>query len=163
MSEMLPLPSDVLSSLSYLDSTAPEHARRRAVELLKKEMQPHSPLERFVPHDPWPKQRAFLQLTCREAFFGGAAAGGKSEALLMGALQYVDVPGYAALILRKDTQRLSLAGGLIPRAQQWLSNKPGVSWNGAQRQWTFRTSGAPATLTFGYLQDSADKYRYGST
>ena len=72
------------------------------------------------------KQRAFLQLDCREAFFGGAAAGGKSEALLMGALQYVDVPGYAALILRKDTQRLSLAGGLVyePMAvmRAWSSN-----------------------------------------
>lgn len=163
MSQMLPLSSDELSSLSYLDSTAPEHARRRAAELLTKKKQLHSPLELLVPHDPWPKQRLFLNLTCREAFFGGAAAGGKSEALLMGALQYVDVPGYAALILRKDTQRLSLAGGLIPRSQQWLSGKPGVSWNGAKRQWTFRTSGAPATLTFGYLQDSSDRYRYGST
>ena len=103
-----------------------------------------------------------LDLACLEAFYGGAAAGGKSEALLMAALQYVDVPGYAALILRRDTRRLTLAGGLIPRAHQWLSGK-GPTWNGAQKMWTFPTSGAPATISFGYLKDGTDKYRYGSS
>jgi phage terminase large subunit-like protein len=116
-----------------------------------------------VPHSPWRRQRAFLLLDSAEAFYGGAAAGGKSEALLMAALQYVDVPGYAALILRRDIRRLTLAGGLIPRSQLWLAGQPGVSWNGTERRWTFETGGAPATLTFGYLQDSSDKYRYGST
>ena len=55
------------------------------------------PLERFCPHQPWEKQRVFLDLPNKEAFYGGAAAGGKSEALLMAALQFVHVPGYAAL------------------------------------------------------------------
>jgi hypothetical protein len=31
----------------------------------------------------------------KEVFYGGAAGGGKSDALLMAALQYVDVKGYA--------------------------------------------------------------------
>ena len=56
-----------------------------------------------APHTPTERQREFLAATELELFFGGAAGGGKSVALLMGALQYVDVPGYAALILRKDT------------------------------------------------------------
>ena len=43
----------------------------------------------YVPHDPTPKQLAYLMLPHREAFYGGAAGGGKSDALLMGALQYV--------------------------------------------------------------------------
>lgn len=116
----------------------------------------------FCPHTPWQKQQLFLDLECKEAFYGGAAAGGKSEALLMAALQYIDVPGYAALILRKDTQRLRLAGGLIPRSFEWLANS-GHTWREQNRQWTFVNKKAPATITFGYLKDRQDKYRYGSS
>ena len=114
---------------------------------------------RLAPHTPSAKQRSFLDLDCLEAFYGGAAGGGKSEALLMAALQYVHVPGYAALILRKDTQRLQLAGGLIPRSLEWLSNS-GAVWNASRRQWTFASG---ATITFGYLAHPLDKYRYGSS
>ncbi len=108
-----------------------------------------------------------LSLNCVEALYGGAAGGGKSDALLMAALQYVHVPGYAALILRKDTQRLGLAGGLIPRSQEWLAGS-GAVWNGTKRTWTFpirlrEGKEGSATLTFGYLQESADKYRYASS
>ncbi len=135
--------------LELLTGQAP---RRRRVD----------PLAHYVPHTPWPRQQAFLGLTCREAFYGGAAAGGKSEALLMAALQYVDTPGYAALILRKDTQRLRLAGGLIPRSHQWLHGR-GARWNQANLRWSFPTAGAPATLSFGYLANAQDKFRYGSS
>ncbi|MCA9268650.1 MAG: terminase family protein, partial [Planctomycetales bacterium] len=122
---------------------------------------PRPSLDR-CPHEPSARQRLFLSLACREAFYGGAAGGGKSEALLMGALQYAHVPGYAALILRKDTQRLQLAGGLIPRSHTWLAGGD-ARWNETRLQWTFPTTGAPATLSFGYLQSSTDKYRYGSS
>lgn len=104
----------------------------------------------------------FLDLDCLEAFYGGAAAGGKSEALLMAALQHVHVPRYSALILRKDLKRLSLPGGLIPRSHEWLSNT-GATWHGGERRWSFPTDGAPATLSFGYLQDPTDRYRYNSS
>ena len=57
---------------------------------------------KYSPHMPTPKQQVFMNLTIREAFFGGAAGGGKSDALLMDALQYVDVKGYSAIIFRKS-------------------------------------------------------------
>lgn len=55
----------------------------------------------WCPHEPFEKQRAFLLLDCLEAGYGGAAGGGKSDALLMAALQRVDVPGYAAILFRR--------------------------------------------------------------
>ena len=76
----------------------------------------------YIPHDPTPKQLAYLLLPHREAFYGGAAGGGKSDALLMGALQHVDVPGYAAMILRKTLSDLKQPGALLDRAHSWLSN-----------------------------------------
>src|SRR5688572_6783327 len=118
---------------------------------------------KFCPHEPHAKQREFLDLSCREAFFGGAAGGGKSDALLMAALMYADVAGYSALILRKDLQRLALSSGLIPRSHAWLAGS-NAQWNGARRQWTIPTkAGPPATLTFGYLAGPFDKFRYASS
>ena len=163
-----PLPNVTKKRLEQLLKSASEPERKRILELLSPATHPNENDGRsrqqrhFFPHEPSAKQQAFLDLDCREAFYGGAAGGGKSEALLMAALQYVHVPGYAALILRKDTQRLQLAGGLIPRSQQWLAGSDAV-WNEAKLTWKFPTAGAAATLSFGYLQSSADKYRYGSS
>ena len=77
-----------------------------------------------IPYEAHVKQQLFLLLDCQEAFYGGAARGGKSVALLMAALQYVDVPNYAALILRRTFPQLSIEGGLIPMSHQWLTAKP---------------------------------------
>lgn len=90
-------------------------------------------------------------------FFGGAARGGKSIALLMGALQYVDVPGYSALILREQLSDLKLAGALIEVARDWLSASDARE-NRSEHIWTFPSG---ATLQFGYLarDDQVTRYR----
>ena len=108
-----------------------------------------------VPHWPEPPQEAFLWLDNLEAFYGGAAGGGKSDALLMAALQYVHVPGYAALLLRKSYADLALPGAIMDRSRDWL--QPHAKWNDNDKKWTFPSG---ATLTFGYLQTSNDRYRY---
>jgi predicted phage terminase large subunit-like protein len=167
-SNNLPLTSAELDSISSLRNFASEREEKQLIELLtgQPQLPPSliSPQPQLVysPHTPTAKQQEFLALKCREALFGGAAGGGKSEAILMAALQYVHVPGYAAIILRKDTQRLQLAGGLVPRSHEWLADSP-AKWNRSKLQWRFPTGGAPATLSFGYLQTAADKYRYGSS
>lgn len=114
----------------------------------------------YVPHVPHPPQQAFLWLDwIAEVFYGGAAGGGKSDAGLMAALQYVDVPGYSALIIRRTFADLSLPGAIMDRAGDWLASTPAVPKDGGKR-WEFPTSGRPATLQFGYAQTHADVLRY---
>jgi hypothetical protein len=112
--------------------------------------------KRWIPHRPWPKQIAFLLLPDEEALFGGAAGGGKSDALLMGGLQYVDVPGYAALLLRRSFADLRLPQALIPRSHEWLAGSA-ARWNEQAHEWRFPSG---ATLTFGYCDSENDVYRY---
>ncbi len=114
--------------------------------------------QRYCPHDPFGTQQAFLSLDCMEALFGGAAGGGKSDALLMAALQYVHVPGYAALLLRRTYPDLALPGAIMDRSHQWLSSTD-AKWDGTEKTWTFPSG---ATITFGYLDTERDKYRYQS-
>jgi phage terminase large subunit-like protein len=122
--------------------------------------------EEKIPYCPWEPtgtQRLFLGKDTREVFFGGAAGGGKSVALLMAALKYVQQPGYAALIIRKDLPRLELAGGLIARSHEWFA-ETNARWVASRRTWTFPINGyLPATLTFGYLSSPLDKFRYASS
>jgi predicted phage terminase large subunit-like protein len=113
----------------------------------------------YCPQAPTGKQAEFLSLTCLEAFYGGAARGGKSSALLIGALQYAHVPGYSALILRRSFADLALPDAIMARAKQWLMGQPGVTWNDDTKTFRFKSG---ATLTFGYLATEVDKYRYQS-
>lgn len=115
-------------------------------------------VEPYVKHIPHPKQQLFLNLKVQEAMFGGAAGGGKSDALLMAALQYVDVPGYSALILRRTWADLVLPGAIMDRAGQWLSGTPAQKKDGG-RVWVFPSG---ARLQFGYIQYDNDKLRYQS-
>ncbi len=113
----------------------------------------------WIKQEPTYKQSLFLAYEGRECLFGGAAGGGKSSALLMAALQWINTPGYAALLLRRTYTDLSLPGALMERAAEWLHGTA-ARWADRDKTWRFPSG---ATLTFGYRESEADKYRYQST
>ena len=104
---------------------------------------------------PTTAQVPFLLDMSGEALYGGAAGAGKTVALLLAALQYVEIPGYRALILRRNLTELLTAGGIYELARQHLDTS--VKWNAELSTFTFASG---ATLTFGHLADDNAKYRY---
>ena len=77
----------------------------------------------------------------------------------MAALQYVDVPGYAAILFRKTFADLELPGGLVPRSHDWLGGT-GARWKNDTHTWEFPRYGS--SVSFGYMATEQDKYRYKS-
>jgi len=114
-------------------------------------------MTKYIKETPTVKQTAFLLLDeVYEVFFGGSCGGGKSSALLMAALQYVDVPGYAAIILRSTFMDLSQPGAIMDRAFTWLSGTD-AHWDDKKKTWRFPSG---AKLVFGHLDGPRDHLNY---
>jgi predicted phage terminase large subunit-like protein len=113
---------------------------------------------KYIPHKPTPKQEEFLKLLIREAFYGGACGGGKSDALLMAALMFVEIPDYSAILFRRTFRDLALPSALMSRAKEWLMPTD-AHWSEISKCWTFPSG---AKLAFGYLAGELDKYSYQS-
>jgi len=144
-----------------LKSTSQSYLQNTSLPLneLDKEIFKQTILQnKWIPHKPTVKQAEFLALTCREALYGGAAGGGKSDALLMAALQFVDIPNYSAILFRRTFNDLALPGALMDRSMEWLGPTK-AHWDGIKHIWTFPSG---ATLTFGNLEHEQDKFRYQS-
>ena len=112
----------------------------------------------YIPITPTKRQALFLGSVDREVLFGGAAGGGKSEALLAAAAMFVSIPDYSALLLRRTFASLRLDGALIDRSMEWWT-KTNAKWVDKEHKWQFPSG---ATITFGYLDSENDKYQYQS-
>lgn len=104
---------------------------------------------------PQRKQLDFMRRTEQEALYGGAAGGGKSDALVIEALRQVDVPNYRALILRKTYPQLR---ELIDKTMRYYKPAfPAARYNSSAHCWTFPSG---AKIYFGSLHHAQDKYNY---
>ena len=104
---------------------------------------------------PQKKQIDFLSRSEYEVLYGGAAGGGKSDALLVEALRQVHIPHYTALILRKTVPQLS---ELIDRSRQiYLSAFPTAVYNSTEHVWKFPSG---AKIHFGSMQYIKDRINY---
>lgn len=104
---------------------------------------------------PQPKQAQFMERWEDEALYGGAAGGGKSEALVLEALRQVHIPEYRALILRKTYPELS---ELIEKSEKYYPRiVPGCKFTGNDHSWRFPSG---AKIIFGAMHHAKDRVKY---
>lgn len=104
---------------------------------------------------PQPRQAAFMARPEYEALYGGAAGGGKSDALVIEALRQVEIPHYKGLILRKTFPQL---GELIDKTLTYYPRAfPRARYNGGSHTWVFPSG---AKIIFGSMQRVQDRVKY---
>jgi predicted phage terminase large subunit-like protein len=81
-----------------------------------------------------------------------------SSWLLMSALQYVDIPGYAAVLFRRTFAELSKPDALMDRAHAWLRGTD-AHWDGMRHTYRFPSG---AQLVFSHLEHEGSKYEHQS-
>lgn len=90
-----------------------------------------------------------------ECLYGGAAGGGKSDALLVEALRQVHIPHYRAIIFRKTYPQLS---ELIDRSSDiYKMAFPEAKLNESKHYWRFPSG---AKIYFGSMQYTKDRKNY---
>ena len=120
-------------------------------------------LNPYIPVVPFFNQ-ILLLFSQGSVLYGGARGGGKTEASLIGALQYVEYPQWKSGIFRLTYPDLSVPGAIMDRAKDWLNNNQllidaGIAphWNSSDKIFTFPSG---AKIMFGHVQHNKDAEKY---
>ena len=90
--------------------------------------------------------------------YGGAAGGGKTFALLLGALAGVTVPGYSACIFRREAASADKTGGLFDQARRFYYPLKARE-NKTNKTWRFPGIG-DGGISFAHLQHTSDVFNH---
>lgn len=102
-------------------------------------------------------QEMFLSTPVDIAFYGGAAGGGKTYALLMECLRHISNKHFGATIFRRNSNQIKNEGGLWDNAKQMYMPIGGIPLENPRPTIRFKSG---AKITFAHLQYENDKLGY---
>ena len=99
-------------------------------------------------------QEKFLATKADIAIYGGAAGGGKTYALLLEPLRYINVKGYSATIFRKNATQITIDGGLLDESMQIYGVLRNAVYKASPKpHWTFN---GKARVSFMHIDGDSD-------
>lgn len=113
-------------------------------------------LERIVIRAHPGPQRRFLRSSADIAIYGGAAGGGKTFALLVDPLRFVNIRGFEAVIFRRTSEQVRQSGGLWDESTG-LYPMVGAKGREDRLDWRWPKGG---TIRFEQLQHEKTKFEY---
>ena len=104
-------------------------------------------------------QTTFLSTSADIAFYGGAAGGGKSFALLLEPLRHATtVTGFGAVIFRRESPQITNEGGMWDESEKLYLHFGAKPTRSPKLSWSFPPYGN--SITFSHMQHEKDRHAW---